>query len=209
MLRIRKREHIEKLLDELSEVRVEVQDPENESYYFVDYLYGVSDIAEGVEEFLEEKKEDKWVLFYRVLISKEILENKEYNRFSKEKDTYFLMRTSEDLKRFIDFYENNRNEVLVTYRNKIDTIFNKYKNSIEDGKTAEKFKQFLESFIINEENDGTSEYRKATYDLGEFIKKNSKILKFNQGKFFKEELGFKNNNKYSGIVKKYKEERNV
>ncbi|MGL4954255.1 MAG: hypothetical protein ACRC4Y_02090, partial [Cetobacterium sp.] len=102
MLKKTKEKHHQEMLNELDEV---ILDKEyiikDESPYLVDYLYGVSDIDSKIEEYLDETGlDEEWIIFYRCLVNKKVLDSEEYHKFRKIGETLFLMRNENDLEKF-------------------------------------------------------------------------------------------------------------
>lgn len=207
MLKREKRNHIEKLLDEMSGERIDVKLEPNESPYFNDYLYGISDVTEKVEEFLKGKEDENWVLFYQVLLLKENLKNTGYFLYSQNRNTYFLMRNDSDFENFKKFYLGERAIVKKPYESKIEEILLKYKGKINIEELVGKFKTLLENYYMNKDYEESKEHLKALFELGEFLKENNskKKINFKQSDFFKNEFGFKSPSKYSRLMKKHKE----
>ena len=205
MLKKQKREHIKNLLDELSYFKINGNSDEKQSLYFIDYLYGVSDINEEFEKLNSEDILLKdWILFYRILLHRDTLVSKKYNEIKSKENLFFLMRNEDDLKEFKSYLD----DINKISNKKSEDIFNRYDKKITDEDIKNKFKSLLKNYIISEgKNEESFNYYKATCELGEFIKENRITLNFTQGEFFKAELGFCDNNKYSKIRKKYEAEK--
>lgn len=190
----------------MSGERINVKSELKESPYFNDYLYGISDVTEKVEEFLEGKKDKDWVLFYQVLLLKENLKNTGYFLYSQNKNTYFLMRNDSDFEIFKRFYLGQRDIDKKPYEKEIGKILSKYKDRLNDEKLADKFKSLLENYFIYKDYNGTDEYIISTVELGEFLKEKKRKGKigFKQAEFFRYDLGFMNVTKeYPKIKNKY------
>ncbi len=218
MLKKDKEKHHREMLIELDEILLDKEYIiEDESPYLVDYLYGVSDINSKVEEYLSETGLNKeWIIFYRCLISKEILDSGEYYQLRKFGETLFLMRNENDLKKFmsndvkkdlnkIKDYTKEILEKLLNFVKNKDKNFNLNENDLF--KSEDIKRQFLEFITKHNTLKNEKEKEKNIYEMDQFLKKafsNNKII-FNKTDFFKEILGL-NTSKISSIQNKYKEE---
>lgn len=218
MLKKDKEKHHREMLIELDEILLDKEYIiEDESPYLVDYLYGVSDINSKVEEYLSETGLNKeWIIFYRCLINKEILDSGEYYQLRKFGETLFLMRNENDLKKFmsndvkkdlnkIKDYTKEILEKLLNFVKNKDKNFNLNENDLF--KSEDIKKQFLEFITKHNTLKNEKEKEKNIYEMDQFLKKafsNNKII-FNKTDFFKEILGL-NTSKISSIQNKYKEE---
>lgn len=219
MLKKTKEKHHREMLNELDEV---ILDKEyiikDESPYLIDYLYGVSDIDSKVEEYLYEAGLDEdWIMFYRCLINKEVLNSDEYDKLKIIGEALFLMRNENDLEKFkgadvikdLNKTKDDTEEIL----EKLLTFMKEKENNPnlteDDLFESEDIKiQFLE--FIEEYNTLTDEEdrKKNIYKMDQFLKNafTNKKIKFNKTDFFKEILGL-NKSKINSIQNKYKKEK--
>jgi len=206
LLKSEKKKLVNVLEEELSDLKVERKNSEDSSY-FIDYLYGISDVEEEVNKLLHTRRSDEWVLLYQVLLKKDILNSKEYYLYNLDPKLYFVMKNKEDLEVFKNSYMKERDTAISEHKDKIHGILNKYIKQFEDANDKEQFKSLVENYFSNKDGGRESEeYIKATYELGEFIKtcKRKGIITFKHSDLFEGELGFKKGKGYSDLVKKYK-----
>lgn len=205
LLKSEKKKLVNVLEEELSDLKVERENSED-SPYFIDYLYGISDVKEEVEKLLHTKRSNEWVLVYQILLKKDVLDSKEYYLYSLDPKLYFIMKNKEDLEVFKNFYMKERDTAILEYKDKIDEIYTKYSEQFDHANDQEQFKSLLENYFSNKDDSKESdEYIKATYELGNFIKScnKRKTIRFKQADFFKVELGFKGTKEYPGVARKY------
>lgn len=216
MLQKTKEKHHREMLIELDEIILNKEYIlKDESPYLVDYLYGVSDIDSKIEEYLDETGlDEEWIMFYRCLISKKVLDLGEYHKFSKIGETLFLMRNENDLEKFSDDGVSKdlskiKDDVEEILKNLLDLVKNKNNNPdlTKDAlfKCEDIKRQFLEFIKNHNISENEEEKDKNIYKMDQFLKKafsNNKII-FNKTDFFKEILGL-STSKISSIQNKYK-----
>ena len=220
MLQKTKEKHHREMLIELDKIILNKEYIlKDESPYLVDYLYGVSDIDSKIEEYLDETGlDEEWIMFYRCLISKKVLDLGEYHKFRKIGETLFLMRNENDLEKFSDDGVSKdlskiKDDVEEILKNLLDLVKNKNNNNNPDLTKDDLFKcedikrQFLEFIKNHNISENEEEKDKNIYKMDQFLKKafsNNKII-FNKTDFFKEILGL-STSKISSIQNKYKKE---
>lgn len=219
MLKKTKEKHHREMLKELDEV---ILDKEyiikDESPYLVDYLYGVSDIDSKVEEYLYEAGlDEEWIMFYRCLINKKVLDLDEYDKLKIIGETLFLMRNENDLEKFkgadvtkdLNETKDDTEKILEKLLTFIKEKENNPNLTEDDLFKCEGIKiQFLG--FIKKHNTLTNEIEKEEniYKMDQFLKNafsNKKII-FNKTDFFKEILHL-NKSKINSIQNKYKKEK--
>ncbi|MGL5412031.1 hypothetical protein [Cetobacterium sp.] len=219
MVKEEKEIHHKKMLNELDEV---ILDKEyiikDESPYLEDYLYGVSDIDSKIEEFLYETGlDEEWIMFYRCLISKKVLDLKEYHKFRKIGETLFLMRNENDLEKFKnDDVTKDLNKIKDDTEEILEKLLNFTKNKEKNPNLTEddlfkcedikkEFVKLIKKYNLLEDEE---DKKKNIYEMDQFLKnavKNKKI-KFNKTDFFKEILEL-STSKISSIQNKYQKEK--
>ncbi|MGL5932581.1 MAG: hypothetical protein ACRCY7_06700 [Cetobacterium sp.] len=219
MLKKTKEKHHREMLNELDEV---ILDKEyiikDESPYLVDYLYGVSDIDSKIEEYLDETGlDEEWIMFYRCLINKEVLNSDEYDKLKIIGEALFLMRNENDLEKFKnDDVTKDLNKIKDDTKEILEKLLNFIKNKENNPNLTEDnlfdSEDIKGEFVgfIKEHNALRSEEEKEKniYKMDKFLKNafSNKKIKFNKTDFFKEILGL-NKSKINSIQNKYKKEK--
>lgn len=210
MIQKEKERHHKELIVELEEVELRKEDiGENESKYIIDYLYGISDINQKINDYLFEfGLENEWVVFYRCILRQKFL-NKEYDKFRYIGKNIFLMRNDEDFEKWkkIVLAENKVDENI---DEKIEEIIEKILERILGEKIAEseeieiEFKKLLKNYLIHSHNKKSENYEFAIFNLDKFLKEKyrNKSIFFNKTSFFTNILKI-DKAKISNIQKKY------
>lgn len=210
MIQKEKERHHKELIVELEEVELRKEDiGENESKYIIDYLYGISDINQKINDYLFEfGLENEWVVFYRCILRQKFL-NKEYDKFRYIGKNIFLMRNDEDFEKWkkIVLAENKVDENI---DEKIEEIIEKILERILGEKIAEseeieiEFKKLLKNYLIHSHNKKSENYEFAIFNLDKFLKEKyrNKSIFFNKTYFFTNILKI-DKAKISNIQKKY------
>ncbi len=192
----------------------------DESSYLVDYLYGISDVYSEVNDFLiEAKLDEEWVIFYRCIINKNILEKKEYYKFRKIDKNIFLLRDSNDFEKWKNHLQKldniNLDEEIEEILTKIVKMVNSKENSssinssddlFKDENIKKRFMDLLKRYVSITEKKG-EKCEALIYELDKFLMDTDTKTKieFSKTEFMTKILGL-NNSALSKIKKKYEGE---
>ncbi|MGL5202053.1 hypothetical protein [Cetobacterium sp.] len=219
MLKKTKEKHHREMLNELDEV---ILDKEyiikDESPYLVDYLYGVSDIDSKIEEYLDETGlDEEWIIFYRCLVNKKVLNSDEYDKLKIIGEALFLMRNENDLEKFknddvtkdLNKIKDDTEEILEKLLNFIKNKKNNPNLTQDDLFKCEDIKgQFLKFIKKHNTLRKEEEKEKNIHEIDKILKEaysNNKII-FSKTDFYKEILKL-STSKISIIQNKYQKEK--
>lgn len=208
-----KNKHHKELLEELEDVEI---DPsyikENESSYLVDYLYGISDVEDIVNDYLREYDlNNEWIVFYRCILKKGYL-GKEYNQFHQINKNIFLIRDEEDFKFWKERNMKEKEKITLNIEEEVESTIEKIENKLKKDnlfikkETEEEFRKLLKNYLLERKGNPESE-EISIYKLDRFLqeKYKKKEILFNKTYFFTEILKI-NRSKISQIQKKYMKE---
>lgn len=208
-----KNKHHKELVKELEDIEIDQSYiKENESPYLVDYLYGISDIDEVVNDYLRENELNKeWIVFYRCILKKQYLE-KGYDQFHYINKNIFLIRDEEDFEIWKEKNTKELEKINLNIEEELEKIITEIKevfprdNLFSNEEIKYEFYELLKNYLLVRKDSSKSE--NTIFKLDEFLKKKyrAKEIFICKTKFFSEILKI-NKSKISQIQKKYKGEK--